>query len=309
MNSIFLVAPSRSMSPESLRIVRNYLTTNGFNVVSPVKMLRSDLFFSNTDEERYRFLREAFEAPKVNVIWALGGGYGATRLLHFFESSSCPSPKKYFVGFSDATALHLFLNRCWKWPSIHGPTAYQAATGMAGTRGVRELLRGLNNPERMKFDREVVPLNDRALRMETLEGTVVGGNLTLLQCSLGTFWQVEAMGKILLLEEVNEKAYRIDRSLVHLRDVGVFEGVRAILLGDFLRPQENNGKSLMNTVLNRFVEEIPVPVFRIFNVGHGVENLPVLLGTPTRFRIRDREGCEASESFGKTACLREQSSV
>lgn len=132
-----------------------------------------------------------------------------------------------------------------------------------------------------------MPLNTLAEKSHTLHASVTGGNLCLVQTSLGTNWQVDARKKILFLEEVGERGYRIDRMLEQLQQANVFKGTRAIIFGDFLEGEEPDGSSLVNPVLKRFAQRLDLPVIQIKGIGHGHVNFPLPLGTKATLQLGD----------------------
>jgi muramoyltetrapeptide carboxypeptidase len=130
-----------------------------------------------------------------------------------------------------------------------------------------------------------VPLNALAEQSQTLEASITGGNLCLVQTSLGTNWQVDARKKILFLEEVGERGYRIDRMLEQLQQATIFKGTLAIVFGDFLAGNEPDGSSLIIPVLKRFAQRIEIPVIQIKGIGHGPINYPLPLGTKATLQL------------------------
>ncbi len=124
---------------------------------------------------------------------------------------------------------------------------------------------------------ELQPLNDKPIN--NIQSRIIGGNLCLIQTSIGTFWQLDTRKKIVFLEEVNERGYKIDRMLEHLRQAGLFEDIHALLLGDFIKGEELSATSLVEPVLQRFAKSCAFPVLRCPGVGHGFRNHPLPLGT------------------------------
>jgi muramoyltetrapeptide carboxypeptidase len=261
---------------EDLAIVAEWMHSRGVDVVAPEDMLCRDLFCSNTDERRHHFLYEALSNPTVDAVWALCGGYGAAKLLPLLRSEKMPDGPKVFVGLSDATAVHLFLNQEWNWTSLHAFSAIRVLDPLTDLDCLEETFRQLSSPD-LSCPIVVIPMNRPALALSTLSGRIVGGNLSLIQCGMGTFWQVKGRDKILLMEDVRLRAYQVDRILNHLEQVGVFHNLIAILFGDFLHCEEPNGTSLVDVVLERFAERSEFPVFRIPSVGHGHRCLPLWL--------------------------------
>lgn len=128
-------------------------------------------------------------------------------------------------------------------------------------------------------------LNALANQPHRLDACVTGGNLCLVQASIGTSWQLKGAQKIIFLEEVNERGYRVDRMLEHLRQAGIFDNAQAIVFGDFLDGNEPDGSSLVQPVLERFAQQIKIPVIQIAGIGHGYINQPLWLGSSATLQL------------------------
>jgi muramoyltetrapeptide carboxypeptidase len=106
-----------------------------------------------------------------------------------------------------------------------------------------------------------------------VDGYLAGGNITVLASLAGTQWQARCDGAIVLLEDVTELAYRIDRSLMQLREAGVFDGARAFVIGDFIRcPLPENADYTLNDMLVDVLKPFDVPIYAGFPIGHGTRN-------------------------------------
>lgn len=128
-------------------------------------------------------------------------------------------------------------------------------------------------------------LND--LTVDSIESSVVGGNAALVEASVGTVWEVNGKGRVLFFEDVGEAAYSIERSLDHMKQARIFDGVDAVIFGDFTQADNN---TLMNIVFDRFAEWASFPVFRVTGIGHGSVNIPLPFLTHTE--IKSIEGME-----------------
>ncbi len=123
------------------------------------------------------------------------------------------------------------------------------------------------------------PLNQKAQNAKQIEGLITGGNLMLLQSSIGRSWQLDAKNKILIIEEIAEKGYRVDRMLHHLKDAGILKNTRAIILGDFILSSEDSNREQMSYVLQNFADGIDIPVYKTDLFGHGKNNYPFVIGS------------------------------
>ncbi len=274
MKSTFLIAPSSTISQEVVKKTQSYYESLERKVTVPSDLLGQDLLCANTDAARFKHLKDALTSQADEIIM-VRGGYGLTRLIPKLFALPKPEKQKILHGFSDATALHIFLNQVWDWPSVHGPAGAQLSMQRVDADSVNRTLRILEEGLSAYTLPELIPLNPMAEKMRTVAGKIVGGNLAIVQTSLGTPWQLNVSDKMLFLEDVSERGYRIDRMLTHLHQAQFFNGVKAVLLGDFVKGEEPDGTTLVWGVLQRFAEEAPFPVFRLPGCGHGLQNYPI----------------------------------
>lgn len=285
VKNISFIAPSYAVSEETVTQAKQYFENLGMHITVPPDLLGEDLLCAHQDRVRLSHLKNALEDPSVDVVWLLAGGYGLTRLMPDLFKITKPAKEKLFIGFSDGTALHLFLNQVWNWPSLHGAGATQIAGKKIGSQTIEATLRLLKEGVKSHQPLALQPFNENAQRHSSLAGSLVGGNLCLLECSLGTPWQIDPAGKILFLEDVDERGYRIDRMLIHLEQARIFENVKAIVFGDFVGGEEKDETSLIPPVLKRFADNTKTPVFCLPGCGHGDENTPLPFNVPLNFSI------------------------
>lgn len=269
-----IIAPASRCSDKQLADLKELLTSWGLDCLIHPDIFGQDLLCANTDDIRFGSLERALLNPKTKAIICARGGYGSMRLIPYLSRLPAPSNPKLVVGMSDITALHLFLQQQWGWPTLHGALAVDKFSPES-IEATRALLFG--EAKEMVF--EGIPFNSAARKNKWVKGSVTGGNLCLVQTSIGTAWQLNAGGKIILLEEVGERGYRIDRMLEHLRQANIFTNAAAIVFGDFTGGLETDGSSLIEPVLRRFAEQCEIPVIKINGIGHGPINFPIPLGT------------------------------
>jgi muramoyltetrapeptide carboxypeptidase len=223
-------------------------------------------YHAGKHEDRAADLHRALTDPRVDIVWVARGGYGSVYCLRAVpEAVPCP---KTLVGFSDATALFGALHGMPNVRVIHGPTLNGLATRHddASRDSVLAELRG-ERPAPVPLQR----LHDAGAAR--VEGHLAGGNITVLASLAGTPWQARCDGAIVLLEDVTELAYRIDRSVMQLREAGVFDGARAFVLGEFIRcPLPENADFTLHDVLVDLLKPYGVPIYAGFPIGHGTRN-------------------------------------
>ncbi|CEK10352.1 S66 peptidase family protein [Legionella hackeliae] len=278
-DSVEIIAPASRCTEKHLAELKELLVSWGLNCYIDDAILGDDLLCANHDAIRFASLKRALENPETKAVICARGGYGSMRLIPELTKLNQPSSPKIFIGMSDITALLLYFERQWQWPTIHGALAIDkfSEESIAAFKSL------LFHREKANFQGK--PLNAHAMKRSCLETTITGGNLSLVQTSIGTNWQIEGAGKIILLEEIGERGYRVDRMLNHLSQAKVFKEAAAILFGDFLGGLEPNGTSLIQPVLERFAAVCDVPVIQISGIGHGFINFPVPLGIPVQLKL------------------------
>lgn len=281
---IDIIAPSGKIDAENVSSIRQYIENLGLRVRIPENLLGDHPFCANKDEIRFEHLKNALYAEDSDLIWCVRGGHGTTKIVSQLMDLPKPKKQKLLVGFSDITTLHLFLNQVWQWPSLHGPMARQVACLPCDERDVQALHKLWFDGLSGYVSTELQPVNELAKNTKKIIGETVGTCLSLLQTSLNTPWQVVGKNKILILEDINEQAYRLDRMLTHLTNANIFHEAKAIIFGDFGEDFSEAQNNEIDFVLHDFSERylilhgMHVPVFRIQGMGHGKRNQPVPLG-------------------------------
>lgn len=272
-DTIECIAPASKFNPDCLPLIQNLIESWGFKAKISAPFSEEEWLCTHSEKKRFEILQNALLDPSTNAIWGIHGGYGSGQLLPYLDAMTPPPRPKLLLGFSDLTMLHLFVNKKWNWPSLHTPSARGVAlekVSKASIENLRRWLLGTCDPL------EITPLNHAPLPSSA---TIVGGNLSLVATSLGTPWQIETQNHLLFLEEIGEKAYRIDRMLNQLAQAKLFQNAQGVLLGDFLLRDAKDDPDIKK-LLKKWTEQMECPVFSI-SAGHGFENLVV----PLNFKI------------------------
>ncbi|MHB8501034.1 MAG: S66 peptidase family protein [Candidatus Acidiferrales bacterium] len=267
----------------------------GFQVADATPLAPEGYFAGSESGRRDEFLSE-IERVDVNALVAVRGGYGSNYLLDNLDLRR-PEEAKVILGYSDLTSLQAYLWKRYGWVGFYGP---MLAAGLDAGAGVAK-----------GYDREsllaAVGKTDSGwslrLRGETMsggetEGRVLGGCMTLVETTLGTPWELETRGSILLLEDRGMKPWQIDRSLMHLKQAGKFEGVRGIVLGEFPEcDAPAAGSATVRDVCGRILGALHVPIVFGAAVGHTPRPmLTVPLGVKARLRAQGEGELEILES-------------
>jgi len=229
-------------------------------------------YLAGSDAQRLAQLTAALADPDIEAVFCARGGYGAMRLLPALEGLA-PAPKP-LVGFSDITALHAWLQRNGLI-SVHGPVLTQLGKLDAQTH---ERLFTL-----LEDGAPAAPLQGADTYVPGVaEGPLQGGTLAVLSRLLGTPYLPPLEGAVLLLEDVGEQPYRLDRMWTHLALAGVFRQVRGIVLGAFTGCEPREAEYTSAQVLRDLAAETGLPCAAGFPIGHGERNEPVPLGVRVR---------------------------
>ena len=286
-----IVAPASSCAPERLDGALSFLIDWGLKPRIPRKIFGPDTICANDDQSRLVQLQAALLAPDSRAVWCLRGGYGSMRLLPELHKMRVPKgPPKLFLGLSDITSLNVFLNQEWKWPTVHAPMLDRLGRRETKPVYLREIKKFVFGDETEISFRKLRPMNAAASEGTGLvRGPITGGNIVTLQSCLGTQTGWDTSGKIIFLEEIGERGYRVDRILEHFRQAGCLKRAKAVVLGDFTGGEEADGRSRAPKVLRRFASELSIPVFSGVQSGHGVIQRPVPLGAPAVLNLDTRE--------------------
>ena len=236
--------------------------------------------FANTDAARYADFVAALQSDAA-AIWCFRGGYGSDRVIAQIIANHI-TPKqgtKLFIGFSDVTNLHSYLNKTWGWQTLHASVLKQFGRKEISAHDAdltQQILFGAIDQVQLSL----VPLNRLAKQTAEITAQITGGNLTTLQCAIGTAWEAPINHNILLLEDVGEAPYRIARMFQQLLASRYLEKTQAIILGDFISDQP-----AMALALKEFAAQSPVPVLRYKGIGHGEKNHPIPFGTSANLTL------------------------
>jgi muramoyltetrapeptide carboxypeptidase len=246
-------------------------------------------YFAGTDDQRLADLNEALRDPAVAAVWCIRGGYGTTRILDRMDFDALAARPKPLIGYSDITAILNAITRRTGVVTFHAPMARAAMPAFSRWHFERVLasaepagrLGRLPEPPDVLLPQEnrIAPL-----RGGVAEGPLAGGNLTLLQCLVGTPHFPELDGAILFLEDVGEDLYRVDRMLAHLRMAGALDRLAGVAVGRFteLKRAMTDGALGFDEVLATYFLPLGVPVAYGFPIGHIDDQWTLPLGVRAR---------------------------
>ena len=287
---IDVVAPGYGAKDGSMEKARENIQRLGFQARIPDDFIDPQpLGYSNTEKYRADHLKSVLGSEDSKVLWALRGGRGSSPLLAYLKDLA-PSQPKLIIGYSDITALHLWASKR-KWPSLHGVVlgCNKDAGHIVNSETLLEEVANIITGETKEVSYKLIPLNKTAKRQGIdIHSSVVGGNLSVIQRSIGTETSLDARGKILFLEDVGEAATRGYEIFSHLDRAGIFEGIECLFLGNFttsLQQQEVENYKLLTEKINDLLDSRNIPVISSDKFGHGPYNYPLPLNTSAILRF------------------------
>jgi muramoyltetrapeptide carboxypeptidase len=273
-NTVAIIAPARKLDENVALGAKNLLESWGFQVKFGNHLFTQEhSYLSANDANRRIDFQELIEDENVQAIFCARGGYGSTRIVDQLNFDKLLSRPKWIIGFSDITSIHLKLQSIGI-ESIHGtmPVLFTSEEHKTSVNTLKALLFGTIPCLQAKYD----DLN----RMGEANAPLLGGNLSLLVDSLGTASALDTRGKILVIEEVGESFYKIDRMLVQLKRANKLSTLAGLVVGHFTDITESTlafGESIQEIVRHHTLE-YSYPIAFNFPIGHYQPNLPFIQG-------------------------------
>lgn len=273
---VTFVSPASPLDADKLEFVTSLLEAEGYRVKVAPHALARDAYLAGGDADRARDLQDAFDDPETAAVLCTRGGYGCARLFPYLDLDRMAASDKLFLGFSDITTLHLALNRRGL-PTLHAPMALTLAYPREEWvyDSFRRALKGdYAVPSKAPKGTAVVP--GRA------KGVVTGGCMCLLADSLGTPDSLDADGKIVVVEDVDENPHRIDAMLTHLLNTGVIRKAAGIVVGEMTRTDDRVDEGIGGRPWREIVQDrlggLGIPLMVGYPFGHMKNMLTLPLG-------------------------------
>jgi muramoyltetrapeptide carboxypeptidase len=284
---IDIVAPSSSCTVEELNHAIKWIEQNGYKARVPADLLQPLDFLANTDKKRFTILKNALTSKSSKVVWCLRGGYGSIRLVPDLLKLK-KVPQKFFIGLSDITIIHQFLNQKWNWGTIHGPILSRTMSERKRQADYDELF-GLLSGQKNQIDFSgLMPINKAALKTKkNITSKMMGGNLATFCSMLATPLSPKVNNHFLFFEDISERGYKIDRMLNQLDQAGIFKKCKGIFFGDIINSDESNGKNLVWPTIEKFFKDKNIPVFKGVESDHSEKQRPLFLNTKAELLCND----------------------
>jgi muramoyltetrapeptide carboxypeptidase len=289
-DTVAIISPSGVVDRDVIQKAVVILKASGFNVVMGENVFRQNGCFAGSDTERLSDLQRATDDPDVKAVFCSRGGYGVSRIIDRVDFSSLKKNPKWYVGFSDITVLHLWLNKLCGLVSLHAEMPLNYSNPKKTPESYKSVIKAL------KGEPETITWKSSHPATVSVRGPLIGGNLSLIYSLTGTPAEPDTDGSVLFIEEVGEYYYHLDRMMTSLRLTGKLNNLAAMIVGGMEKMEQGNvtyNKSSEEIILD-IAGHYNYPIIFNFPAGHISDNRAVYMG---REAVIKQNGLEASLTF------------
>lgn len=280
---IYITAPAKAIEKEYVLFAKAFFEKYGFRVLISENCLGAFNYFSGTDDERLADLQFGIDNPEIKAIICARGGYGCIRIVDRIQWASMLREPKWLIGYSDITIFHQRLQR-FELQSIHGTMPFNFEKN--SPEALETLLAAMKSE-----DYSITCSGDKFNQLGTVQGKLVGGNLSILYSLLGTDDQIDYSNTILFIEDLSEHLYHIDRMLYAFEKAGVFNKIKGLIVGGMTDLQDTDtpfGQTIEEIILHHFKYR-KIPIAFNFPAGHIDDNRALILGREYELTVKEIE--------------------
>ena len=281
---VALVAPARKVALAELRTAAEILKSWGLEVLYPEGLFLEDHQFAGSDSDRVKQIQFSLDNTEVKALLCVRGGYGTSRIIDALDFTVFLQKPKWMIGFSDFTVM---LNHLYNLgvTSVHAPIALLLHQNIEVQKKMKAIL--FDSTYSNSFTLPYHSLN----QLGVVEGSIIGGNLSVLVNQIGTASFPNLQNGILFIEDLDEYLYHIDRMMVQLDRIGVFKQISGLLIGHMSGMHDNKipfGKTAYQIIYS-IIAKYKLTVAFGFPIGHEENNLPIVVGERMRLHVTSLE--------------------
>lgn len=286
-DKIAILSTARKISSAEIDAAATLAESWGLEVVLGKSIDAENNQFAGDDNLRLKDFQFALDDNSIKAVWCARGGYGTTRIIDDIDFRNFMKNPKWICGFSDITVLHNHIHSLCATPTIHSMMCINATETsdemLASAESLRQCLMG----ERIKYNFPAHKLNRRGSAMSE----IIGGNLSLIYSLASTQSDIDTTGKILLIEDIDEQLYHIDRMMLQLKRSGKLDNLAGLIVGGFTDMKDNAVKfgKTAEEIIAEHVSEFDYPVCYNFPIGHQKNNMAIKLGCKGLLTILEKE--------------------
>lgn len=274
-DKIAIAAPARKISRAEVQPAEFWLKGCGFNVFYDDRLFAEDHQFAGSDELRANYFQDLLNDETIKAIWCARGGYGTARIIDRLDFTHFLQHPKWICGYSDITVFHNHLHRHEQTATLHCTMPINITADNTKSAAAQSFLRALTGQD-LRYEISPHPLS----RWGEFSGTLVGGNLSMLYSLIGSPSDIDTDGKVLLIEDLDEYLYHIDRMVLNLKRSGKLSHIKALLVGHLSEMHDNTipfGKTAEEIVADH-CRDLNIPLVFNVPVGHLPDNRALRCG-------------------------------
>lgn len=285
---IGLVTPSGVITKKQLKETIEKLNKLGFKTYHKPSVLSQNGYFAGTDKERADEIMHMFTNNKVDGILCVRGGYGAIRILDLLDFKQIKKNPKVFIGYSDITALHVSIYMQTGLVTFHGPVGTSIFNDFV-IKSFKQVVMQAKKQYKYPYQREINTKNKPEFDLYTInkgkvKGELIGGNLSVLASMAGSAFEPDFENKIVFLEEIDEKTYKVDKMLIQLLQVTNLKKAAGIILGVFSDCNAGNEpRFTLKEAIAQILEPLNIPVSYGLPFGHIDTQITIPTGIKAKF--------------------------
>nr|WP_224771255.1 LD-carboxypeptidase [Metabacillus idriensis] len=279
-DTIGIISPASPPNKENLKRSLSFLEETGLKFKLGKHIEREYGYLAGTDDERAEDVHTMFQDQEVKAIICACGGFGTARMASLLDYDLIEKNPKIFWGYSDITFLHTAIRQKTGLITFHGPMLSSDFGEEAGVLPLtKQYFQQLFENRMLTYDESLSPLE--VMIEGNASGELVGGNLSLITSSVGTDFEIDTKGNLLLIEDIDEEPYAVDRMLNQLYMAGKLTDAAGILVADFHNcvPQKRKKSISLDEVLAHYIKLANKPALKGFKIGHCSPNISIPLGT------------------------------
>lgn len=285
-DTVAIAAPARKISKTEIAPAEELLRQAGFNVYYDERLFAEEHQFAGKDDIRAAYFQDLLDNPNVKAIWCARGGYGSVRIIDKLDFSTFVKNPKWIAGYSDVTVFHSHIHRNYNIATLHATMPINVRENQYDTDANRTFVAALKG-ERLQYEIPAHPFN----RLQEVCAPVVGGNISMIYSLLGSPSDADTAGKILLIEDLDEYLYHIDRMMANIERNGKLQNLAALVVGHLSDMHDNTipfGKNAEEIVAEH-AAQYDFPLFFNFPAGHLPDNRAIRMGCEMRLSCQDNK--------------------
>ena len=278
---ISILAPAKSIEADFIEYATEILNKRGYRTTVSRNCLGQYHYYSGTDEERRIDFQEALDNPEIKAILCARGGYGSIRIFDLLNWDEFKNSPKWILGFSDVTVFHHIIHS-FGIQSIHSTMPLNFRNN--SVESIETMFSAINGS---LF--KVISASSKRNIKGTSKGILVGGNLSIIYSFLCSDYCYDFTNKILFIEDLSEQYYHIDRMMHALKQAGIFDKIRGLIVGGMTDLQDTKVPFGMNAheIILEHVSGLDIPVCFDFPCGHIDDNRAMILGSEVLFQVSE----------------------